>query len=401
MEAQAVKTLVEKWENMPGKMSIKDIQDIHVKEQMAILLENQETKNLRKEFLGESAGSINTTVSQTAAGLDGAFSPIALALVRRTFPELFANSIVGVQAMTGPVGLAYALRVIYKGTSNEAGFDVVPEYSGFTGSTRATSGTADAGTGVSTTAAEAWEIAGTTATPELTLKIDKVAIEAKTRKLAASYSLESAQDIQAMHGIDIDREMVNYLQYEVQAEIDREVLAAVKTAAYTGTALDVSAVDGRWSQERLAILVNKILKESNNIGTRTRRGVGNFVVVSPDVATALQSVVNGTFTANKSAIDASNVFANIGTINGSIKVFRDTYNTSNQVVVGFKGPQPSDAGIIFSPYIMGLFNRAIDDASFSPRIGCMSRYAITSSLLGASRYYTKFSVSNLTTALPA
>jgi hypothetical protein len=400
MEAQAVKALVEKWENMPGKMSIKDIQDIHVKEQLAVLLENQDTKNLKKEFLGE-ASSISNTVAQTHAGLDGAFSPIALALVRRTFPELFANSIVGVQAMTGPVGLAYALRVVYKGTSNEAGFDVVPEYSGFTGSTRGTSGTADAGAGVATSAGENWGILGTTATPELTLKIDKTAIEAKTRKLAASYSLEAAQDIQAMHGVDIDREMVNYLQYEVQAEIDREILASVKSVAYSGSTIDVSAVDGRWSQERLAVLINKILKESNNIGTRTRRGVGNFVVVSPDVATALQAVVNGTFTANSQAVNASNVFANIGTINGSIKVYRDTYNTSNQVVVGFKGPQPSDAGIIFSPYIMGLFNRAMAQDDFSPRIGVMSRYAITSNLLGASRYYTKFSVSNLTTAIPA
>ena len=398
MEAEKVKKLVEKWENMPGKMSIKDIDDVYTKENTAIMLENQETKNIQKEFFGESVGSTTTTVSQTHAGTDGAFSPIALALVRRTMPALFANKIVGVQAMSGPVGLAYALRVNYKDSTNEAGFDEVPAYSGFTGSTSGTSGTADAGTGVTTSAAEAWLIGSSY--PELTLKIDKQAIEAKSRKLAATYSLEAAQDIRAMHGVDIDREMVNYLQYEVQAEIDREILANVKSVATTATTLDISATDGRWSQERLVILVNKIVKEANAIGSRTRRGVGNFVVVSTNVATALQSVNNGSFTSNGVLVNAGNTLAEIGSINNSITVYRDTYNTNDEVVVGYKGPQTSDAGIIFSPYIMGLFNRAIGENAFSPRIGVMSRYAITNSLLGASRYYTKFSVSNLTTALP-
>jgi len=401
-----VSQLVKKWSSIEGKMSVKSIQDQYVKENMSVLLDNQEMKDLKRELLGEaSQGSTTSIVSQTHAGLDGAFQPISLALVRRTYPELFANKIVGVQALTTPVGLAYALRVLYKGTDVEAGLDNVPAFSGFTGSTKGVSGTADAGTGVVTSAGEAWGINVTAAQsaagvmPELTLKLDKTAIEAKTRKLAASFSLEAAMDIKAMHGIDIEREMVNVLQYEVQAELDREIVAACKSVATTGTTLDLSAVDGRWSQEKFANIANKIIYEANAIGARTRRGVGNFVVVSTKVATALQSLTNGTFTATNVDVNASNTFAQIGMLNGTITVYRDTYNTSDEVLVGYKGPGVSDAGIIFSPYVTGLFNRAMAQEDFTPRVGVMSRYAITSSLLGANRYYTKFSVSNLSTVI--
>jgi hypothetical protein len=396
-----VEQLVEKWSNVEGKMSIASIEDRYIKENLAILLENQESKDLKRELIPEASQGYTTgTVAQTHAGLDGAFSPISLALVRRTMPELFANKIVGVQAMNGPVGLAYALRTVYKNnTSIEAGFDEVPKFSGFTGSTSGTSGTADAGTGVSGSVGEGWTIGS--AMPEISLKIDKVALEAKTRKLAASFSLEAAQDIQAMHGVNIEREMVNILQYEIQAELDRELLAACKTAAYSSTTLDISATDGRWGQEKLSYLLNKIIKECNDIGTRTRRGVGNFVVVSPNIATALQAIgsTNGIYTQNIANVNPSNTFAEVGMLNGTIKVFRDTYATTDNVLAGYKGPGVSDCGIVYSPYIMGLFNRAMAQEDFSPRIGVMSRYAITSSLLGASRYYTKFTVSNLTDIL--
>lgn len=401
-----VQQLVEKWSNVEGKMSIANIEDVHVKENLAVLLENQESKDLKRELIPEASQGFSTSLTtQTHSGLDGAFSPISLALVRRTFPELFANKIVGVQAMTGPVGLAYALRTVYKdaGNSNdtsiEAAFDEVPKFSGFTGSTSGTSGTADAGTGVATSAAEAWNIG--TEYPELSLKIDKVALEAKSRKLAASFSLEAAQDIEAMHGVNIEREMINVLQYEIQAELDRELLAACKTAATASTNLDISATDGRYGQEKLSYLVNKIIKESNAVGTSTRRGVGNFVVVSPNVATALQALgANGMFTANVANVNPSNIFAEVGTLNGTIKVYRDTYNTTDAgILVGYKGPGISDCGIVFSPYIMGLFNRAMAQEDFSPRLGVMSRYAITSSLLGASRYYRTFNVTNLTNIL--
>jgi len=410
MEKDYVRKLVEDWSREDiGRMSVGDISDDYVKENMAILLENQKTADLQEELFEGSKAITTSVASQTHAGQDGAFSPISLALVRRTFPALFANQVVGVQAMTGPVGLAYALRFIYAddGNSEEAAFDVVPQYSGYTGSDATsaggTSGTADAGTGVDTSAAEAWNIVRNNTdtslikTPELGLKIDQTAITAKTRKLAASFSLESAQDIKAMHGVDIEREMVNVLQYEVQAELDRELLKAMKDAASDAGTYTASASSGRWTQEHFANLANKIILESNNIGTRTRRDVGNFVVVSTRVATALQALSNnGLFTANKANVNPSNTFAEIGTLNGTIRVFRDTYNTDNNVLVGYKGPGTADAGIIFSPYVTGLFNRAMAQEDFTPRIGVMSRYAITSNLLGASRYYTKFAVAGLT-----
>jgi len=396
--------LVEKWSKAEGDMSVANIENKYMKECMSVLLENQ-TEKYGREILRESKGTVDNTFSQTHNGQQGAFEPISLALVRRTFPNLFANNIVGIQAMSGPVGLAYALRFTYAddGFNEEAAFDKVPEYSGYTGSSvtsaGGTSGTADQGTGVVTSAGERWDLENTADTglkmPELGLQIDKVAIEAKTRKLAASFSIEATQDIQAMHGVNVEREMVDVVQYEVQAEIDRELLDACKNVAQDDGTFNTSSTNGRWSQEHFANLVNRIVKTSNDIGTRTRRGVGNFVVVSTNVATAIQSLQNGQFTANKANVNASNNFAEIGTINGVIKVYRDTYNTDDTVLVGYKGPSTADSGVIFSPYIMGLFNRAMAQEDFTPRIGVMSRYAITNNLLGASRYYTKFIAANM------
>lgn len=402
METPNIEKLIKKWSNPKlGQLSLEGISDHDVKANMALLMENQVTKKINEELALTEASQAYTTASQANVhqGQDGAFSPITLALVRRTFPQLFANKIVGVQAMNGPVGLAYALRVIYKGSTdeNEAGFDKVPEYSGFTGSFATSaggqSGTADTGAGVDTSAAEAWNVGSSM--PELTLKIDKRAIEAQTRKLAASISNEAIMDIKNMHGLDVEREIVNILQYEVQAELDRELVYNCKSVAKTTSAFDVSSADGRWSQERIAVLANRIVKESNDIGTRTRRGVGNFAVVSTSVATALQSLEGGRFTATTADVNPSNTLAEVGKLNGTIAIYRDTYNTDNQVLVGYKGPGTSDAGIIFSPYVMGVYMRATAQEDFSPRFGVMSRYAITNTLLGASRYYTKFNVSNM------
>ena len=145
----------------------------------------------------------------------------------------------------------------------------------------------------------------------------------------------------------------------------------------------------------LAGLAKRIIAECNDVATRTRRGAGNFAVVSTKVASALQSLNGGIFTANVASVNPSNTFAEVGTLNGVIKVYRDTYNTDNQVLVGFKGAGVSDCGVIYSPYIMGLFNRTMAQEDFTPRIGVMSRYAITNNLLGVQRYYATFNVSNI------
>jgi hypothetical protein len=317
-------TLIRKWEEAKGKMSIKDIKDKYVKENLSTLLENQERKDFNGQelFTEASNGAMNTgTMGGFTDGVADAdswrFRPIALALVRRTFPDLFANKVVGVQAMSTPVGLAYAMRVIYDdGKGNEAAWDRVPEYSGYTGSQVGTSGllqgahantSADAGvydtsaTGAATSAAEAWTLDNfcTTAEsavdgcgdwPQLRMRIDQLAISAKTRKLAASFSLEAAQDVKAMHGIDIEREMVNFLQYEVTAELDRELLMRMKTAATTTanggesiSSIDLTGsgtgIDGRWSGEKYMNIISAILYQANKIAISTRRGPGNFVVV--------------------------------------------------------------------------------------------------------------------------
>lgn len=395
---------IKEWSEVEGPLSIRGIEDRYVKENMSILLNNQKNQDLGKALFAEdfqigvnAPASLNTGFPDS--GNYGSFAPIALALVRRVFPNLFANTLVGVQAMTGPVGLAYALRFVYAdGENNEAAWNVVPEYSGYTGSTVGTSGTADAGVGVSTSAGEAWKIQGSPKMPELQLKLDRTAIIALTRKLAASFSLEAAQDIKAMHGLDIEREMLNVLQYEMAAEIDRETIQKCKDAAPARITWDVgsSAADGRWSQEKFTNITTQIIKAANELATANRRGAGNIAVVSGRLATALQAS-GPIFTRNQSNINPTQVIPEIGTINGTIKVFRDQYATEDEALVAYKGPGVTDAGVIFCPYITGLTNRTVAQDDFSPRIGVMSRYAFTNNLLGSQNYYRRVLFSNLST----
>jgi len=411
-----VQELVKYWEDVPGKMSIASEKDQYIKENLAILLNNQKQKDIKAETIFES-NTITNTAAQTNTGGDGSFSPISLALVRRTFPELFANKVVGVQAMAGPVGLAYALRFFYDTTALpqvEAAFNAVEDYSGFTGKTPAISGAADSGRGAATATGEGFTFGNADVAkkmPELSLKIDQTAVTAATRKLAASFSLEAAQDIKAMHGVDVEREMVNVLQYEIQAEMDREIVGRlhglaenVAKGGKTKDTLDLSATaaagtissDGRWSQERFSSVVTQIIKQANDIAISTRRGAGNFAIVSTRLATALQAA-GPVFSRNQANVNPTGTMTDIGTINGNITIYHDTYHatTTDSALVGYKGSGISDAGLIYSPYLMGLMNRAIDPEDFSPRVGVMSRYAMTDNLLGAGRYYRKLEVTNL------
>lgn len=431
------KEVYTKWMAAPGKLSVANISDADAREQMAVLLENQERMDIRKE-LNEDA--ITTSNFGSNSGEGARFSPIALALVRRTFPDLFAHKVVGVQAMNSPLGLAYALRYAYdvagvpptgstpgltafNGGSDayEAGWKTVGQYSGYTGSVPGSalstaltaiynfSNSATAGKfgeGASTSTAEAWSI-GAKTMPNMKLFLDKVAIEAKTRKLGASFSLESAQDLKSMQGIEIEREMLNILNYEITAELDREILGKMIQAAVDtnngGAApisVNVSATDGRWSQEKFSNVVNIIIKLSNDIATATFRGAGNFAIVSPRVATALQAA-GPQFTANTAEVNASHTMAEVGTINGTIKVYRDAFAPTDYALVGYKGAGISDCGIIYSPYITGLFNRAIRPDDFGVNIGVMSRYSVVNSLLGAGRYYRIATFTNLDLVLGA
>jgi len=429
--------LVSKWESAKGPMSIKSIEDPYIKENLATLLENQERKDFNgNQIFMESDGATTTGGLDTAfgdggptgvagdggpsgwTGGDWRHRPVALALMRRTFPDLFANKIVGVQAMSTPVGLSYALRFTYNknGTGTEAAWDDVYSNVGYSGNKVNTSSPL---TGLLTSAGEAFQIADSrtscltdTCTEQewnqLGLRIDQQAIEAVTRKLAASFSLEAAQDIKAMHGIDIEREMVNVLQYEITAELDRELLASLKKVATDLTkegtivpAIDVTSGDnyGRWNGERFMSIISAIIYQANQIAISTRRGPGNFVVVSPDIATALQAAGHQ-FVNYEQNVNPATTMAAIGKLNGTIDVYRDQYAQSSYALVGYKGPGVSDAGVIFSPYIMGLQNRAISPDDYSPRIGVMSRYAITNSLLGAGRYYRLIPFMNVSNLIP-
>ena len=412
--------MMERWGKAPGGLSVAGIKDNLVRYNTARLLENQQTKNLGSELLTEDF----TQGVGAPLGLDqgiphggdakGVFAPISLALVRRVFPQLFANVLVGVQPLTGPVGLAFALRYIYK-TNNpnelvEAAWKAVPRFSGYTGSTANTDGEWDAGTGVDTQSAEGWKITGPTfgsvdpsvsrKMPELGLMLSRQSIVAKTRKLAASFSLESAADIKAMQGIEMMTEMINVLQQEMTAEMDRETIGRCKSLCTprvynkaNQTLSDNDSFIGTNSQERFGLIITHIMKGVNDIRTATRRGAANIAVVSPDVATVLQ-VANPWFTKVAHEVNGSAVTPEMGTLNGVVKVFCDQYavdefgaNDNGEVLLAFKGSSLYDAGVIFCPYVTGVVNQAIDPNDFSPRVGIMSRYGFAHNMLGAENYY--------------
>lgn len=421
--AKSKKELVKKWSGVQGPLSVKGIEDAYVRENMAVLLENQETRDILSGMINESTASGSTSWANLDASTnqDWKFRPIALALVRRTFPELFANKVVGVQSMPGPVGLAFALRFTYDktGAGDEAGWDKVPLYSGYSGNgtsaatclTSANGLSDSTGTGLATSAGEQLKISDGTM-KQLGLRIDRKAIDAVTRKLGASYTLEAAQDIKVMHGIDIEREMVQYLQYEITAELDRELIYNMKKVS-----VDTSVVDGvsngglvipaidvtssavfnqQWggTGERFMNIVAAIIHQANQLAITTRRGAGNFVIVSPAIATALQGAGHQ-FVQYTAKVNATTTSAPIGKLNGTIEVYRDQYANTDYALVGYKGSGISDAGILFCPYMMGLTMRAIDPDDFYPRVGVMSRYSIVSNMLGAGRYYRLLNFTNV------
>lgn len=424
--AKDKKSLVKKWSGVQGPLSVKSIEDAYVRENMAVLLENQETRDIMGGMINEAAsGSTNWTNLDASTNQDWKFRPIALALVRRTFPELFANKVVGTQAMPGPVGLAFALRFTYDktGVGPEVGWDNVPLYGGYSGTpgtsaclTSANGLNDTTGTGFATSAGENLSLAGSTPgvdqMRQIGLRIDRKAIDAVTRKLGASYTLEAAQDIKVMHGIDIEREMVQYLQYEITAELDRELIYNMKKVS-----VDTSVVDGvpngglvipaidvtssavfnqQWggTGERFMNIVAAIIHQANQLAITTRRGAGNFVIVSPAIATALQGAGHQ-FVQYTAKVNATTTSAPIGKLNGTIEVYRDQYANNDYALVGYKGSGISDAGILFCPYMMGLTMRAIDPNDFYPRVGVMSRYSIVTNMLGAGRYYRLLNFTNV------
>lgn len=394
-----LKELVSKWEEVLNEGS--PIVGDKKRKATAIILENQH------QFLNE-ATSVGSDSLGTVGGYSGSgmFHKIAVPMVRRTFPELIAHDLVGVQPLTGPVGLAFAVRFragqTYNSLGNqEVGYNTVDaDYSGSmttsAGEERGSNVTGNIGLGVG---------AGT-AISELNMTVEKAQVEAQTRKLRSRWSLEVAQDLKAMHGLDLEEEMMDILAYEITAEIDRELMAQIEsvvtddgttsyenTWTYTSTA---GVYQGRWQQERYRELYNYMIRRSNVIATNTRRGPANWCVANPSVSAVFETLAD--FTIAPVASDVSTVptgVARIGSMGGRLSLYRDTFQDTDQFILGYKGPSEYDTGVIYLPYIQLLAMKATFEDSFQPTIGLMSRYAIHTHIFGAKLYYQLVTVASL------
>ncbi len=427
--------LQEKWAPVLEHAEIPSIKDTYRKAVTAMVLENQE-KAMREE-----RGHQNFQLNETAANATGSsvdnWDPILISLVRRSMPNLIAYDIAGVQPMSGPTGLIFAMKSRYtaqNGTEalfNEAntGFSGAGTHGADSSSlggtdTTPADGVNDAfgvGTGMSTAAAEAL---GTTGGQfaQMAFSIEKATVTAKSRALKAEYTMELAQDLKAVHGLDAESELANILSAEILAEINREVIRTINVKAKAGAQTSNVATagvfnlstdaDGRWSVEKYKGLLMQIEREANQIAKETRRGKGNFILVSSDVASALVAAGMLDYTPALSTglnvDDTGNTFA--GLLNGRTKVYIDPYATVDYVTVGYRGTSAYDAGLFYCPYVPLTMVRAVGEDSFQPKIGFKTRYGMVANpFVGAAagddtgsnranQYYRIFRVDGLMAA---
>ena len=435
--------LMEKWAPVLNEESAGAITDNHRKAVTAAILENQEIA-LREEGLLQET---NNTTSVTS-GVTNNWNPVLIALVRRAMPNLMAYDICGVQPMSGPTGLIFAMKSTFQktksGTSSgaEALFNEANiNFSGDSGTTAMTAdpsgmGSALDGDGDSTIAdslgdplanldlystaeAEALGVTGGEQFAEMGFTIEKATVTAKSRALKAEYTLELAQDLKAIHGLDAETELANILSTEIMAEINREVVRTINSQAKLGAATNNTAIngifnvqtdaDGRWSVEKFKGLIMQIERESNTIAQETRRGKGNFIICSSDVASSLAASgmldYSPAMSTNLNVDDTGNTFA--GVLNGRTRVYIDPYATTDYVNVGYKGTNPYDAGIFYCPYVPLTMVRAVGEDTFQPKIGFKTRYGMVSNpYVGAApasglaaaktnQYYRIFRVDNI------
>ena len=432
--------LVEKWNPVLAEESAGSITDSHRKAVTAVLLENTENA-LREEraqmsFLNE-AGPATSVTNASVSNWD----PVLISLVRRAAPNMIAYDVAGVQPMTGPTGLIFAMKARYEtGTTGatEALFNEADTtYAGDSSDTQSASPSGLAGidpaagnvAGDSSLDSERSLTFGdgtTTALGELSgafrnmgFTIEKSTVTAKSRALKAEYTLELAQDLKAIHGLDAETELANILSTEILAEINREVIRTINSQAKTGAGqastsingiFDMSTdADGRWSVEKFKGLHVQIERDSNVIAKETRRGKGNFIICSSDVASALAAAGSLDYTpalsTNLNVDDTGNTFA--GLMNGRTRVYIDPYSTTDYVTVGYKGTNPYDAGIFYCPYVPLTMVRAVGENDFQPKIGFKTRYGMASNpFVGATpanglaaaksnQYYRIFRVDNI------
>lgn len=415
--------LVNKWKEVIDHKDLAPITDPYKRTCIAQLLENQELAlQEERKVLMEAPFPTNVAdagnLSTAASG--GAYDPILISLVRRAMPQLIAYDVCGVQPMNMPTGLIFAMKSRYATQADLTGAaealynEADTDYSG----TGVHNGTDvfgatgfNTGTGMSTAAGEALTPA------EMGFTIEKIAVEAKTRALKAEYTIELVQDLKAVHGLDAEKELSNILSTEIMAEINREVIRTIYTMAKPGAQIGTATAgtfdldsdsDGRWSVERFKGLLFQVDRDANYIARDTRRGKGNFLIVSGDVASALSMAGRLDYApalkTDLNVDEAKNTF--VGTLDGKYKVYVDPYyssTTNEMMIVGYKGTSAYDAGLFYCPYVPLQKLNAIDPDTFQPKIGFKTRYglignpfygsgAVTS---GVSGYYRKVLVKNL------
>jgi len=356
-----IKQIMENWKEILQEGE--KIRNPRTERATAVMLQNQ--------FNYLSGKNMNETTSWNTGNMDpnsagyagnGEFHKIAIPMVRRTFPELIAHDLVGVQPLTAPVGLAFALRFKtdqeYDGsTGTEVGYNTMdPSYTG-------------------TYATSAGESLGSKTVPdvdghpgiggglgigtgkgikELSMTIEKTQVEAQTRKLRSKWSIEVAQDIKAMHGLDLEEEMMDVLSYEITAEIDRELVNRIRSIAATNpqsSTWDYTAADGRWEAEKYRNFFNLIIRKANRIAIDTRRGAGNFIIASPTLCAALETTNSFTIQPVDNDINtAVTGVARVGSLDGRLSIYRDTFATTDDIIIGYKGPSAYDTGIVYLPF---------------------------------------------------
>jgi hypothetical protein len=446
--------LVEKWQPVLDfkHPKVRELDNDHLRMNTAILLENQERWCLNEAntaasggVFGSHQGTATSFSGDNYASGDARLPKVLIPMIRRTFPELITNEIVGVQPMTGPVGLAFAMRYKYEddalGYGGSTGGDGSLTGAGTGGHTAISAGKElgynylnTAFTGVSSASLSGnaeWdniaEDAGVGALlsqfelssriPQMTLSFDKTAVEAMTRRLAAKWSVELEQDLKNMNGIDIDTEITNAMSYEIQAEIDREMIARmVQVCLNAGAGVGYSvwsaiSADGRWSGERARDFYNRLVVEANRVAIRNRRGAANFIIATPRICAILETLPNFQWWSVAGNVNTQPVgIAKVGSVGGRFQVYRDTrteaqlnpgYTASNMgggyavnrqkpvdyALLGYKGTDFYDSGIIYCPYVPVMVQRSIGPNDFAPRVGLLTRYGVVDHIFGANLYY--------------
>jgi len=445
-----------KWKPILEHEDLPSIGDSHKRAVTAQILEN--TENAIRESRATSMGgsgmlseALPTNNTSPNTNIDN-FDPVLISLVRRAMPNLIAYDICGVQPMTGPTGLIFAMRARYaaqdgtetfynevqtgrssrggaNATFGDAGYDSAVVVGGAannvgntaSANTNATNSLYNFAGGMQTSLAEKLGTDTTSIFPEMAFSIEKVTVSARSRALKAEYSLELAQDLKAIHGLDAETELSNILSAEILAEINREVIRTIVVSAVRGAAegttttglfdLDTDS-NGRWSVEKFKGLMFQVEREANGIAKGTRRGKGNVIICSSDVASALQmaGVLDYAPALNSNNLnvdDTGNTFA--GVLNGRLRVYIDPYAGSNYMVVGYKGSSAFDAGLFFCPYVPLQMVRAVDPNTFQPKIGFKTRYGMVANPFArgssdtdagkiaedTNQYYRRVIISNL------